>query len=78
MALVFRWYFGKATRIALEGDEKQRVDFQIQCGPSLGAFNQWVKGSEQENWRNRHVDDIAEKLMQDTAELLNNRFQNMG
>jgi trans-AT polyketide synthase/acyltransferase/oxidoreductase domain-containing protein len=40
----------------------------------LGAFNQWIKGTELENWRNRHVDEIAIKLMNETAELLNQRY----
>ncbi len=75
MALIFRWYFGYSTRIALAGETDQRVDFQIHCGPALGAFNQWVKNTEFQSWRDRHVDQIAEKLMIGTAEVLNRRFQ---
>ncbi|MGA1823800.1 MAG: ACP S-malonyltransferase [bacterium] len=75
MALIFRWYFGKSTHLALTGSEEQRVDYQVQCGPALGAFNQWVKGTALESWRNRHVDEIAEKLMKETASLLNERFK---
>ena len=78
MALVFRWYFGRGTWLALNGVEEQKVDYQVQCGPALGAFNQWVKGTEMENWRNRHVDDIAEKLMQETALLLGERLKWFG
>ncbi|WP_235775617.1 PfaD family polyunsaturated fatty acid/polyketide biosynthesis protein, partial [Paenibacillus sinensis] len=74
MALIFRWYFGQSTLWALSGDEEHKVDFQIQCGPALGAFNQWVKGTKLENWRNRHVDEIGEKLMTEAAGLLNNRI----
>ena len=74
MAFVFRWYFHYANRLALEGAEENRVDFQVCCGPALGAFNQWVKGTELENWRNRHVDEIAAKLLHETAELLAERF----
>ncbi|EGD48843.1 malonyl CoA-acyl carrier protein transacylase [Ruminiclostridium papyrosolvens DSM 2782] len=73
MALIFRWYFGYATDLALNGTSGQQVDYQVLCGPALGAFNQWVKGTPLENWRNRHVDQIGEKLMNDTAELLNQR-----
>jgi trans-AT polyketide synthase/acyltransferase/oxidoreductase domain-containing protein len=40
----------------------------------MGTFNQWVKGTALEKWRNRHVDEIAEKLMPGTAELLNKRY----
>ncbi len=77
MALIFRWYFGYSTRLALEGITDQRVDFQVHCGPALGAFNQWVKGTPLENWRNRHVDEIAEKMMTETAEVLNRRFYSL-
>ncbi|WP_423055814.1 hypothetical protein, partial [Bacillus atrophaeus] len=34
----------------------------------------WVKGSELESWRNRHVDDIGKILMTETAKLLNDRI----
>ncbi len=75
MALIFRWYFGYATRLAMKGDAEHKVDYQIFCGPSLGAFNQWVQKKPMADWHNRHVDEIAELLMKNTAELLNQRFQ---
>jgi trans-AT polyketide synthase, acyltransferase and oxidoreductase domains len=74
MALIFRWYFGYSSRLALNGSEENRVDYQVHCGPSLGAFNQWVKGTNWENWRNRHVDEIGKRIMDETAVLLNERF----
>jgi trans-AT polyketide synthase/acyltransferase/oxidoreductase domain-containing protein len=74
MALIFRWYFIHTGRLAMKGDTEQQVDYQIHCGSALGAFNQWVKGTPLENWRNRHVDEIARKLMQATADLLNQRY----
>jgi trans-AT polyketide synthase/acyltransferase/oxidoreductase domain-containing protein len=77
MALIFRWYFGYGSRLALSGDQTDKVNYQVQCGPALGAFNQWVKGTPLEDWRNRHVDEMGKKLMQETAELLNQRFQNL-
>lgn len=75
MALIFRWYFHYSTTLAMKGDNSSIIDYQIHCGPALGAFNQWVKGSHFENWRNRHVDEIALKLLNETASLLNQRFQ---
>ncbi|GAA3406245.1 PfaD family polyunsaturated fatty acid/polyketide biosynthesis protein [Paenibacillus hodogayensis] len=45
MALIFRWYLGKASRWAIEGTEHRRLDYQIWCGPAMGAFNAWVKGT---------------------------------
>jgi trans-AT polyketide synthase/acyltransferase/oxidoreductase domain-containing protein len=74
MALIFKRYFKDSTRWALAGDLAHKVDFQIQCGSALGAFNQWIAGTELASWRNRHVDGIAERLMTETASLLNRRF----
>jgi trans-AT polyketide synthase, acyltransferase and oxidoreductase domains len=75
MALVFRWYFVHTSRLALSGSREQRTDYQIHCGPALGSFNQWVKGTPLASWRNRHVDEIAFKLMAATDEWLERQFQ---
>lgn len=77
MGLVFRWYFRYSADLALNGSSESKVDYQIPTGPALGAFNQWVKGSSLEDWRNRHVDGIAEKIMVEAAEILNQRFSTM-
>jgi trans-AT polyketide synthase/acyltransferase/oxidoreductase domain-containing protein len=77
MAIIFKWYFVHTTRLAMEGAEDQKVDYQIHCGPALGAFNQWVKGTELQSWRNRRVADIGERIMQGTADLLSDRFRAM-
>jgi trans-AT polyketide synthase/acyltransferase/oxidoreductase domain-containing protein len=74
LALVFKWYFGYSTRAAMQGVQDDKVNFQIHCGPALGAFNQWAKGTALESWRNRHVDEIAIALMKETAALLSNRL----
>ncbi len=70
MALIFRWYFGHSLRLALAGTAERKVDFQIYCGPALGAFNQWVADSELSSWRQRHADGLALRLMSATADLL--------
>jgi trans-AT polyketide synthase/acyltransferase/oxidoreductase domain-containing protein len=75
MALVFRWYFGFSSRAAFNGNLEDKVNFQIHTGPAMGAFNQWVKGTEMENWRNRHVDQVGEKLMYATARRLLGFFE---
>ncbi|MBI4652470.1 PfaD family polyunsaturated fatty acid/polyketide biosynthesis protein [Candidatus Desantisbacteria bacterium] len=77
MAFIFRWYFGYSTHLALSGSPGHEVDYQIQCGPALGAFNQWVKGTPMEHWKNRYVDEIGVMLMEKTANLLNERFQTL-
>lgn len=74
MAMVFKWYFVHGSRLARQGDPAQRVNFQIQCGPSLGAFNAWVKNTRYENWRNRHVAEIAALLIEETLGYLRGYF----
>jgi trans-AT polyketide synthase/acyltransferase/oxidoreductase domain-containing protein len=71
MALVFRWYFGYSSRLALSGQQDERVNYQVHTGPALGAFNQWVKGTPLEPWTQRHVDEIGRKLLAETADSLN-------
>lgn len=45
MALVFRWYLGRSSAWAINGETDRRADYQIWCGPVMGAFNNWVRGS---------------------------------
>lgn len=63
MALVFRSYLGKSSNWAKEGDSSRKIDYQIWCGPSLGAFNQWVKGTFLEKPENRKTVAVAMNLM---------------
>ena len=77
MALIFKWYFVHSTRLAMHGSDEQKVDYQIHCGPAMGAFNQWVKGSDLESWRNRHVAEIALKIMNGAAQMLCSRLESM-
>ncbi|KEO76202.1 MULTISPECIES: ACP S-malonyltransferase [Paenibacillus] len=74
MALIFKWYFAYSSYLACSGEADNRLDYQIQCGPALGSFNQWVKGTKWERWQHRHVDDIGIKIMTETAQILNRRF----
>ncbi|CAK4829125.1 unnamed protein product [Aphanomyces euteiches] len=67
MALIFRWYLGKASRWAIEGTEHRRLDYQIWCGPAMGAFNAWVKGSFLEQPDRRTVVQIALNLLEGAA-----------
>ncbi|MFF9096483.1 PfaD family polyunsaturated fatty acid/polyketide biosynthesis protein [Streptomyces sp. NPDC014776] len=66
-ALVFRWYLGMASRWATTGDEDRAVDYQIWCGPAMGAFNDWVRGTYLAAPRNRRVADVAHHLMTGAA-----------
>jgi PfaD family protein len=64
MALVFRWYLGKSSRWAISGEPRRRADYQIWCGPAMGAFNAWVKGSFLEDPAERTVAQIALNLLE--------------
>jgi trans-AT polyketide synthase/acyltransferase/oxidoreductase domain-containing protein len=70
MALVFRWYFARSIRAALDGDLAERVNFQVHCGPAMGAFNRFARGGDLQDWRDRHVDAIADRLMHGAASVL--------
>ena len=63
MALVFRWYLGLSSRWANVGDATRQLDYQVWCGPAMGAFNEWVKGSVLEPPANRTVVAVARNLL---------------
>lgn len=63
MALVFRSYLGQSSNWANTGEPSRKIDYQIWCGPAIGAFNQWVKGSFLESAHNRQVVVIALNLL---------------
>jgi len=67
MALVFRWYLGLATRWAVTGETGRELDYQIWCGPAMGAFNDWVRGSRLEPPEARQVADVAWRMMEGAA-----------
>jgi trans-AT polyketide synthase/acyltransferase/oxidoreductase domain-containing protein len=69
MALIFRWYLGLSSNWANAGTDGRAQDYQIWCGPSMGAFNDWVKNSYLEDYNNRHAADVAEQIMQGAAYL---------
>jgi PfaD family protein len=69
MALVFRWYLGKSSRWAIDGETSRRADYQIWCGPAMGSFNRWVRGSFLAEPANRSVVQIARNLLEGAAVL---------
>jgi PfaD family protein len=76
MALIFRWYLGLSSRWSNSGESGREVDYQIWCGPSMGAFNSWVAGTYLQDPANRRVTDVAWHLMNGAAYLY--RIQNLG
>jgi PfaD family protein len=75
MAVIFRWYLGLSSRWSSSGEKGREVDYQIWCGPAMGSFNDWVRGSYLAEPENRHVVDIANKIMQGSAFF--HRIQNL-
>lgn len=59
MALMFRWYLGLSSRWANAGIPERQTDYQVWCGPAMGAFNEWSKGSFLESPGNRGVVVVA-------------------
>jgi trans-AT polyketide synthase, acyltransferase and oxidoreductase domains len=69
MALIFRWYLGLSSFWAKSGVAGREMDYQIWCGPAMGAFNEWVKGSYLERPENRSAADIALQILKGAAYL---------
>ncbi len=67
MALVFRSYLGQASLWAKTGLADRKIDYQIWCGPAMGAFNAWVKGSFLDDKDNRRTDVMALNILYGAA-----------
>ena len=67
MALIFRWYLGLASRWSCIGEAGREMDYQIWCGPVMGTFNDWARGTYLEQIENRHSADIALHLLRGCA-----------
>jgi trans-AT polyketide synthase, acyltransferase and oxidoreductase domains len=67
MALVFRWYLGMSSRWPIVGEAKRRIDYQVWCGPAMGAFNSWTAGSFLETAQSRTVVQVAKNLLEGGA-----------
>ncbi|MEC7986194.1 MAG: PfaD family polyunsaturated fatty acid/polyketide biosynthesis protein [Myxococcota bacterium] len=67
MALLFRSYLGQSSKWAINGVHSRLMDYQIWCGPAMGAFNRWVKGSFLEAPSQRQVVQVAKNLMEGAA-----------
>lgn len=74
MALCFRWYLGMTSRWARLGDLTRKRDYQIWCGPAMGAFNDWARGTALQSWETRTVVGIADALMVGACGVLRSRM----
>ena len=77
MALIFRWYLGLSSRWSNSGQIGRETDYQIWAGPSIGAFNSWVRDSYLENVINRKTVDLARNIMTGVAFLYRLRLLQM-
>ena len=67
MALIFRWYLGMSSIWANSGDPTRKMDYQIWCGPAMGAFNEWTRGTELESPEARSVVAVALNILYGAA-----------
>lgn len=67
LALVFRWYLGQTPVWANRGDASRKIDYQIWCGPAMGAFNEWTKGTFLEQPEQRKVVTVAMNILYGAA-----------
>ena len=77
MALVFRSYLGLSSRWANAGEPSRTMDYQVWCGPAMGAFNEWTRGTFLEKPENRRVVVVAQNLLQGAATQLRQLFEGM-
>jgi len=75
MALVFRSYLGQSSTWANSGEPSRQLDYQIWCGPAMGAFNEWTQGSFLEEVENRSITTVAYNFLFGAAVI--NRFQHL-
>lgn len=70
LALVIRRYLFFGSQWARDGVSERQSDFQIWCGPSMGAFNEWVADTHLEPIENRNVAEIGWNIMDGAARLI--------
>jgi len=67
MALVFRSYLGQSSKWANAGDPTRVADYQVWCGPAMGAFNEWARDSFLEGPEDRKVVPVGMNLLYGAA-----------
>jgi trans-AT polyketide synthase, acyltransferase and oxidoreductase domains len=70
MARVFKTYFARTVDLALRGDHADQVNFQVHCGPAMGAVNAFARGTDLQDWQARHVDVLAGRLIDQAGRVL--------
>jgi len=63
MSLVFRWYLSKSSGWANRG-EGRPLDYQVWCGPAIGSFNKFIKGTYLDSTVANEFHDVHEGNVQ--------------
>ncbi|MCM2305375.1 MAG: 2-nitropropane dioxygenase, partial [Elusimicrobia bacterium] len=74
LALVFRSYLGQASRWANAGVPDRVLDYQVWCGPAMGAFNEWAAGTFLAAPENRTAALVARNILYGAAVLTRAHF----
>ena len=74
LATAFRRYFIASHESAQRGEPTEIDNFQIQCGPAIGAFNHWYANTKLRHWKHRHAATIADMLIGDARTWLLSRM----
>jgi len=74
LALVFRSYLGQASRWANAGVADRALDYQVWCGPAMGAFNEWTAGTFLNAPESRTVALVARNILYGAAVLTRAHF----
>lgn len=77
MALIFQWYLGQSSKWAIDGVAERQIDYQVWCGPAMGACNLWLQDSEL--MTRRSCVELAVNLMTGAAYLARlNQLRQLG
>ena len=64
MSLCFRWYLGQSSGWANAGVKERAQDYQVWCGPAIGLFNEFIKGTYLDPKVANEYPDVAQTNMQ--------------
>ena len=78
MALTFRWYLGLSSKWSITGEKGREMDYQVWCGPAMGAFNDWVQGTYLAAPEKRSVVDVGLHILTGSAYLARLRTLTLG
>ena len=51
-------------------DTARKIDYQVWCGPAMGAFNEWTRGTFLERPENRRAEVVGLNLLYGAAKHL--------